>query len=152
MDQVYVIIGLIMVGAVAFAWYTIYKRNHPKNKFPTRHPASVVSGEELVLNIYGGVYGGVLCQSNNPTEEKMHVQVNFTSGKKKEEVFSYHGAEFKNFGTLNPIPTYPKNSLKVKMEVELKDALAQERFEDAGVLRDAINKLAEVNRKNQTKK
>jgi protein-arginine kinase activator protein McsA len=38
------------------------------------------------------------------------------------------------------------------MEVELKDALAQERFEDAGVLRDAINKLAEVNRKNQTKK
>ena len=149
--EVELIIYAAMLFVIAFGGYNIYRNKNPKNKFIGRHPSTVVNGEELILNVYGGTFGGITCRSNNPQEEKMYVRITFMDGKTiVDKVFSYHGSEFENFSTLNPVKR--TGPVKEKFEDELKVLLSQERFEEAAVLRDAINKLAEVNAKNKSKK
>lgn len=161
-----IIIPIVLIVAVmAFGLYKMNKTRKESmqrsysyirsSKDPTqRHPSSVVNGEDIILTIYGGNYG-VKCMNNNPKEEKMYVRIIYESGGKKDEVYSYRDNVFKDFTTLNPVFLSLNNKTggvgKI-FEKELKAALKEERFEEASIIRDAIEKLKELKKNEKVQK
>jgi hypothetical protein len=110
-------------------------------------PKDVQTGEKIWITFIGH-NTPVVCLNNNTVHKKIAVRVTFTNKSTSDYVFNYSGSELRDFSTLNPVPKEKvinvDTALGVKFEAELKVAVEQDRFEEAGILKDAIDKLKEL--------
>jgi hypothetical protein len=157
MNDVLIISGVAIVWAIGF-W--IWRTRKKKEIKPEYQLKDVLGGTKIVIT-YWQQNVVVDCLNNNPADKEMFLRVYFEADVKRDKpayhkdlVFPYKDEVFKHFKTLNVRGkfTQEKDKTKSTLEDEMQSALKEERFEEAAVLRDAINKLAEVNQKNNTKK
>lgn len=116
-------------------------------------PKDVQTGEKIWITFMGH-NTHVACLNNNTVHKKIAVRVTFTNKSTSDYVFNYSGSELRDFSTLNPVPKEKvinvDTALGIKFEAELKLAVDQDRFEEAGILKEAIDKLKKFKKQKAT--
>lgn len=127
------------------------RRKEERKLYPLRKPKDVKAGERIVITVWNQNVQ-VDCLNNNPTDKKMFIRVWYlkedgVTKQYQDNVYEYNNEVFKHFSTVNPVkktsPPINQNTEDV-LEQKMKVLLSQERYEEAAVLRDAIDKLKEL--------
>ena len=141
---------------------TYLRKKRIKSKVLLRNIEDVSGGEKIIATVqfnnkdtngvesayYQNVTVDVL--NNNPIARKMFVRMWLGQDgegnmRYTDRVFSYSDHIFKHFTTLNPVK--PIMDTKGMFEDELKVAIQREKYEEAAIIRDAINKLKKLKNK-----
>ena len=154
---IFVLSSFIVVDFILDAISRKKRRLELQQKNPLRAPKEVKAGERITITIWNQ---NVLvdCLNNNPIDKKMFVRVwylkedNVTKWH-QDKVFPYDDDVFKDFRTLNPFPQKsPPPKTSDLFNDRLKFLLEKERFEEAAVIRDAIEKIKEIKEKQEKQK
>ena len=138
------LVGLLIVGFIIYGKKIVAYRNKLKSSH-LRTPKDVKNGEKILITKWSQ-NTTVDCLNNNPVDKKMFVRVYFKSKNmadySEDHVYPYSDTVFKDFSTLNPVVKMKSVSVKGRF-------VEQERFEEAKIIKEAIEKLKELKTKKQ---
>lgn len=115
------------------------KKLFSEKRIRGRALSKVKKGQLIKINISGYINDAYVI-NNCPADKKMFVRKIFHSGN-TESVIEYDDYAFINFTTLNNEAGHVKYDLKEDLKSQLEAAVREDRFEEAVILRDAINQL-----------
>jgi hypothetical protein len=141
---------LITIFSLTTSLVIVLAVNRNRKKVPPpiilRKLQDVKKGERIIVTIYGNNVG-VDCLNNNPVDRKMFVRVYYVKQDKvtnfhEDKIYLYNELLFRDFSTLNPA-VKPAN-LNSKLNSALTFAVEQQLFDEAAIIRDAIEKIKEI--------
>ncbi len=144
-----VFICLVIAFQLAYIFHINKKNTTVVNKSNDRKLKDIKPGERIKVNISGFVVNAV-CLNNKPADKKMFIRIYHGSGSVSDSIENYDAFTFSNFNALNNFDKQNPESLKDELNQQLRIAVQNERYEEAGILRDAILKL-EVAQKEKAK-
>jgi hypothetical protein len=126
-----------------------------------RKISDVKPGDLVTIEWYDRIKGGVgqlKCLNNDPAKRVILLEIHWgnykqAGGLKYEKlVLNYNDPHLENFHLLNTPRKVKPKTLEEKLKGEMDELLKQEKYEEASVIRDALNDLkikSKTNLKNQ---